>query len=183
MQIEGKRRDEWHYNTSIKSWHVFQGFETQVEKSTKELIPIFLEIGSGLSKYNQTDADVLTMQTRYTWIFCSKFPERKFLTWTNENFWEIDGRQAWSLFPDLSLLAYGRYLERKGKENLPRTLAIVKNCQKFLLKTAILFVKREMEKIIRWKVMWNFPRKRKISIYYKLLKFKVKCNFIGKILL
>lgn len=45
--------------------------------------------------------------------------------------------------PDLSLLAYGRYLERKGKENLPRTLAIVKNCQKFLLKTAILFVKRK----------------------------------------
>lgn len=98
MQIKGKRGDEWHYNTSIKSWHVFQGFETQVEKSTKELIPIFLEIGSGLSKYNQTDADVLTMQTRYTWTFCSKFPERKFLTWTNENFWEIDGRQAWSLF-------------------------------------------------------------------------------------
>lgn len=58
-------------NASIKSFnrHVFQriqGFETQVEKSTKELIPIFLEIGSGLSKYNQTDADVLTMQTRYT---------------------------------------------------------------------------------------------------------------------
>lgn len=122
-------RNEWHCNTSIKSWHVFeriQGFETQVEKSTKELIPIFLEIGSGLSKYNQIDADVLTMQTRYTWTFCSKFPERKFLTWTNENFWEIDGRQAWVYSPTyLCLLMVDIW---KGKENLSRILAIVKNC-------------------------------------------------------
>lgn len=42
-----------------------------------------------------------------------------------------------------------------------------------------------MEKIIYWKVIWNFSRERKISKYVisKLLKFKVKYNSIGKILL
>lgn len=44
-----------------------QGLKTQVEKSIKELISTFLEIGPDLSKHDQTDADVaLTMQTRYT---------------------------------------------------------------------------------------------------------------------
>lgn len=44
-----------------------QGLETQVEKSIKELIPAFLEIGRGLSKHNRTGADVtLTARTRYT---------------------------------------------------------------------------------------------------------------------
>lgn len=125
------RNENW--NASIKSWHVFQriqGFETQVEKSTKELIPIFLEIGSGLSKYNQTDADVLTMQTRYTWTFCSKFPERKFLTWTNENFWEIDGRQAWVYSPNFACLWSIPEKERKIFREHWQLLRIVKNFSK-----------------------------------------------------
>ena len=72
----------WNNPTQARVSAWFQGLETQVEKSIKELISTFLEIGSGLSKHNQNRrrcSPNLTMRTRYTWsAFCSRFPERKF---------------------------------------------------------------------------------------------------------